>query len=67
MPRNLRRRVASLITTLITGFVLYKVLERLVFVVWIQVPWWGLVILGILLFLVVDFMVNRALGVSKDG
>jgi uncharacterized membrane protein len=67
MSPALRRRVASIITTLIMGFILYKVLERMVFVVWVQVPWWGLIILGILLFLVVDYMVNRTLGVSKDG
>jgi uncharacterized membrane protein len=67
MSPAMRRRFASLITTVIMGFILYKVLERLVFVVWVQVPWWGLIILGILLFLVVDYMVNRALGVGKDG
>jgi hypothetical protein len=66
MSPSLRRRIASLITTVIMGYILYKVLERLVFVVWVQVPWWALIPLAILLFLAIDFVVNRALGTSKD-
>jgi hypothetical protein len=61
MSPTIRRRAASVITTLILGFILYQVLNRLVFVVLVQVPWWGLIILAILLYLAVDFMVNRVL------
>jgi hypothetical protein len=66
MSPALRRHIASLVTTVIMGYILYRVLDRLFVVIWVQVPWWGLVILGILLFLAVEFMVNRAFGVNSD-
>jgi hypothetical protein len=66
MSPALRRRVASLITTVIMGYILYRVLERIYVVIWVAVPWWGLVILGILLFVGIDFMVNRMLGAGQS-
>ncbi|MER3443337.1 MAG: hypothetical protein C4342_00970 [Armatimonadota bacterium] len=54
-----RRFLASLVTTLIFGFILYKVLERLFVVVWVQMPWWGLLLLLVVLFLLIDHMVSR--------
>jgi hypothetical protein len=67
MSPALRRRVASLVTTAIMAFILYRVMERLFVVIWVQVPWWGLIILGLLLFLGVDFLVNRAFGVNSNS
>ncbi|RIH87052.1 hypothetical protein [Calidithermus roseus] len=57
-----RRFLASLVTTLIFGFILYKVLERLFVVVWVQMPWWGLILLLVVLFLLIDYMVSRLFG-----
>lgn len=57
-----RRFLASLVTTLIFGFILYKVLERLFVVVWVQMPWWGLLLLLVVLFLLIDHMVSRLFG-----
>ncbi|RIH83071.1 hypothetical protein Mterra_02422 [Calidithermus terrae] len=57
-----RRFLASLVTTLIFGFILYKVLERLFVVVWVQMPWWGLILLLVVLFLLIDHMVSRLFG-----
>jgi len=57
-----RRFLASLVTTLIFGFILYKVLERLFVVVWVQMPWWGLLLLLVVLFLLIDYMVSRLFG-----
>jgi hypothetical protein len=58
---------ASVVTTLIFGFILYKIIERTFVVVWVHMPWWGgLIALG-LLFLVIDYSVKRMFGVDRDG
>ena len=59
MSPAIRRRVASVITTLIMGYILYRILDRVFVVIWVSVPWWGLILLAILLFLGIDYMVNR--------
>jgi len=56
---DFRRKLAALITTVIFGYLLYRVFERMIFVVWVQVPWWGLIILAVLLFFAIDYLVNR--------
>ena len=61
MPPALKRRVASVITTVIMAYVLYSLLNRIFVVIWVNVPWWGLIILAVLLFLAIDYMVNRIL------
>jgi uncharacterized membrane protein len=64
MFKDVRRTLASIVTTLIFGFILYKVLERLFIVIWVQMPWWGLLLLGVGLFLLIDYMVSRMFGVK---
>jgi hypothetical protein len=67
MSPALRRRLASLVTTAIMFYILYRVIDRLFVVIWVQVPWWGLILLAVLLFLAVDFMVTRVFGVNNSG
>jgi hypothetical protein len=62
---NLRRRLASLVTALIFGFILYKVLQRMYVVIWVQTPWWGLLVMMIVLFLLIDYMVGKAFGTKE--
>jgi uncharacterized membrane protein len=64
MFKDVRRTLASIVTTLIFGFILYRVLERLFIVIWVQMPWWGLLLLGAGLFLLIDYMVSRMFGVK---
>lgn len=59
MSPAIRRRVASVITTVIMGYILYRILDRVFVVIWVNVPWWGLILLAVLLYLAIDFMVNR--------
>jgi hypothetical protein len=61
MSPQFRRKLASIITTLIMGYILYRVIDRLFIVMWVQVPWWGLILLLVLLFFAIDYMVNRIL------
>ena len=62
-----RRRVASIITTIIMGYIFYRVLDRLFVVILVQVPWWGFILMAVLLFLAIDYLVNRVLTSSEDA
>lgn len=52
----MRRRAQSLSTALALAFVLWFVFSRLRFVVFINLPWWGFLLMIGLLFLVVDYI-----------
>jgi len=41
--------------------ILWLVLQRLIVVVFVPIPWWGLLILGVVLFLVIDYLVSNAI------
>jgi len=57
-----RKRLSSLITAVIFVAILLIVLDRLHIVVWVQTPWWALILGGIVLFLLIDFAVSRVIG-----
>ena len=59
MAANIRRKVAALVSTLIFAYIFFEVLDRLHIVLWVQVPWWGLILLGVLVFVAIDYFVNR--------
>ncbi|MCS6886584.1 hypothetical protein [Chloroflexus sp.] len=58
MPRQLR----SLISTLIIVFVFWLIWSRLHIVIWVQMPWWGLLLLAIALYLVIDYGIDQMFG-----
>ena len=58
----MRRNAASLLTTLAAVLVLWFILSRLHIIVLVNVPWWGLLILGLALFVAIDYVLHRALG-----
>ncbi|MFN8445617.1 MAG: hypothetical protein U0175_32800 [Caldilineaceae bacterium] len=60
MSPQVRSRLASIVTTLILAYIFYRVLDRLFIVIWVQVPWWGLILLAIALYLIIDHLVRRA-------
>ena len=61
MSPAIRRRIASVITTVIMGYILYRILDRIFVVIWVNVPWWGLILLAVLLYLAIEYIVNRIL------
>lgn len=61
MSTTIKQRLATLLTTLIFAYILFRVLDRLFIVIWVQVPWWGLIIAAIVLYLVIDHLVHRLL------
>ncbi len=61
MSTTIKQRLATLITTLIFAYILFRVLDRLFIVIWVQVPWWGLIVAAVVLYLVIDHLVHRLL------
>ncbi|MGQ9614313.1 hypothetical protein [Chloroflexus sp.] len=56
------RQVRSLISTLIILFVFWLVWSRLHIVIFVQMPWWGLLLLAVGLYLVIDYGVDTIFG-----
>ncbi|HEU4743566.1 MAG TPA: hypothetical protein VFS50_18400 [Meiothermus sp.] len=65
MGKQIRQKLAALVTTLIFGLILYKVLERTFVLIWVNTPWWGLLIMMVVLFLLIDYMVGRLFGTEE--
>lgn len=61
MSATFKQRLATILTTLIFAYILYRVLDRLLVVIWVQMPWWGLLIALFVLYLLIDHLVHRLL------
>ena len=66
MNKKFRQKAAAVVTTAIFAFLLWQVFQRLFVVIWVQTPWWGLLIMLVVLFLLIDFMVGRLFGTNED-
>lgn len=61
MSATFKQRLATILTTLIFAYILYRVLDRLLIVIWVQMPWWGLLIALLVLYVLIDHLVHRLL------
>lgn len=59
MSATVKQRLATILTTLIFVYILYRVLDRLLIVIWVQLPWWGLLLALLVLYLLIDHLVHR--------
>jgi hypothetical protein len=55
------RRRSSLITAVALLIVLWLIWQRLHIVVLVAIPWWGFLIAAVLLFLAIDYILDRLL------
>lgn len=55
----MRRQGSSLLTALALVIALWLIWDRLRIVVFVPIPWWGLLIAVVLLFLVIDYALHR--------
>ena len=55
----MKRRLSSLITAVVFLAILWVVLDKLHIVIWVNTPWWGLLVMGVVLFFIIDFAVSR--------
>jgi hypothetical protein len=58
---RVKQRVATLISVVVFGYLVLQVLDRLNIVVWVHMPWYVLVLLGVGTFLAIDYLANRLL------
>ncbi|WP_238613564.1 hypothetical protein [Candidatus Oscillochloris fontis] len=62
---QMQRAYSALLTLAALGFVLWLIWSRLRIVVWVSMPWWGLLLVGLILFVSIDFLIHRVLGGKK--
>ena len=55
----MKRRLSSLISAALFLLIVWAVLDRLHIVIMVQTPWWGLLLMGVVLFLIIDFAISR--------
>ncbi|HOT90062.1 MAG TPA: hypothetical protein PLJ78_01770 [Anaerolineae bacterium] len=55
----MRRRAGSLLTAIALLITLWLIWSKLRIVVFVHMPWWGFLILGVLLFLAVDYILSK--------
>lgn len=53
------RTARTAISVGVLALVLWLIWSRLHIVIWVPMPWWGLLIMGLLLFLALDYLVAR--------
>lgn len=53
------RAARSLIALAALGLVLWLIWTRLHIVLWVPLPWWGLLIMGLLIFLALDYLIAK--------
>jgi hypothetical protein len=58
----MRQRLAGVATALALAVTLWLIFDRLRIVLFVNVPWWGFLLMAVLLFLAVDYLLARAFG-----
>jgi intracellular septation protein A len=53
------RSARTALSLAVLALVLWLIWSRLHIVIWVPVPWWGLLLLGLLLFLALDYLIAR--------
>lgn len=63
MGKRTRQKLAAILSTVVFGFLLFKLLERTWVLIWVNTPWWGALLMLIVLFLLIDYLIGRVFGV----
>ena len=58
----MRQRARKLATALAVLITLWLIWDRLHIVIWVQMPWWGLLILAMVIFLAIDYIFDQVFG-----
>ena len=58
----MRQRARKLATALAVLITLWLIWDRLHIVIWVQMPWWGLLILAVIIFLAIDYIFDQVFG-----
>jgi hypothetical protein len=52
----MNRTNTRILTGIALAITLWLIWSRLNIVIWVQVPWWGLLILAVVIFLTIDYL-----------
>ncbi|MFN8489726.1 MAG: hypothetical protein U0350_19230 [Caldilineaceae bacterium] len=52
----MRQRARKIATALAVLIAFWLIWDKLHIVIWVQMPWWGLLILGLVIFLAIDYI-----------
>ncbi len=55
----MRRRIGSALTAIALAITLWLIWKKLYIVVHVNMPWWGFLIMAVLLFLAVDYILSK--------
>lgn len=59
LSSNMRRRLASVVAILVFCYIGLRVLDHMRIVMWVHVPWWGFLVMAVLLFIGINYMTER--------
>jgi len=57
--RQRARKIATALALLITFWLIWS---KLHIVIWVNVPWWGLLVVGVIIFLAIDYIFAQVFG-----
>jgi hypothetical protein len=59
--KAMRLRSGSIAAAIALVVTLWIIVSRLHIVFWVQLPWWGFLLMAALLFLAIDYLIGRVL------
>lgn len=65
MQVDLRRRLAALVTIVIFALLVKAIWDKVNLVIWSNVPWWGLILVLVIAYVVIEGAVKRLLGTGS--
>lgn len=65
MSQRTRQKLAAILSTVVFGYLLFKLLERTYVIIWVNTPWWGALLMLVVLFLLIDYLIGRVFGVRN--
>ena len=61
MKLKRRRSARTLLTGLIVLFVLWQIWQKVHIVLWIHIPWWGLILAALVVIVILDLLLDQFL------
>ncbi|MEN9938738.1 MAG: hypothetical protein RLZZ387_5317 [Chloroflexota bacterium] len=55
----MRKQLRGVATALALALTLWLIFDRLRIVILVSIPWWGFLIIAVLLFLAIDYLISR--------
>ncbi len=57
-----KRQLRGVVTLLVIGFVLWQFWQKVHFNFWVQIPWWGVLLLLVFIIVVLERLIERVMG-----